>query len=114
METIREIYRYHSYRIIHNDVLVLILTAEDLAKFTDKKSYLEWVVAWKDFYKNLAARQRQLRIELSKPHSIYTYNDLASKMSERHNNRLILAILLEARKVGKKLSWQQKKQLQVQ
>jgi hypothetical protein len=35
-------------------------------------------------------------------------------MSERHANKLWLSILLEARQIGKRLSWQIKKQLQQQ
>jgi len=34
-------------------------------------------------------------------------------MGERQINKLWLTILLEARKAGKRLSWQQKQQLQV-
>ena len=89
------------------------MTAETLVKFTDKMSYLDWVSAWKKFYKNLADKQRQLRIELSKPHLELPYYG-AGYMSERHTNKLWLTILLEARRIGKRLSWEQKKQLQTQ
>ena len=93
--------------------MLIILTAEELVKFTDKQSYLDWVVAWKNFYKDLAQRQRHLRIELSKPHSTLPYYG-AGYMSERLTNKLWLTILLEARQIGKRRSWEQKKQFQVQ
>ena len=108
---IKEIYLNNCYKIHNNNALVLILTGEELVKFTDKASYLDWVKSWKIFYKDLAGKQRQLRIELSKPH--IDIDSVAYKMGERQINKLWLTILLEARKAGKRLSWQQKQQLQV-
>lgn len=93
------------------------MAAETLVKFTDKASYFDWVSGWKEFYKSLATRQRHLRIELSKSHAYLEYHksgSVAGMMSERHVNKLWLTILLEARQIGKRLSWQIKKQLQQQ
>lgn len=108
-----DIYGRHNYTIKNNPALVYILTAEELVEFTDKASYLEWVKSWKDFYRIFAIRQYLLRIDLSKPHSEYTGWEVSDKMMERHRNKLILRILLEARRVGKRLSWQMKQDSKV-
>lgn len=111
---IQEIYWKHSYKIHNNAVLVNELTAEELLDFTDKQSYLEWVKHWKDFYKALAAEQKQLRIDLSKPHNVYIktewgeYLEASVKMELRQTNKFYLRILLEARRIAKRRSWQMK------
>lgn len=101
---------FSSYKITYNPVLAEELAAEELVKFTDKQGYLDWIVNWKDFYKNLAARQREIRLELKKPHSTFTQPgiDASALMSERQTNKWYLRILLQARRIAKKRSWKMK------
>lgn len=102
-----EAYRTRAYRIINNEILARELAAEELVKFDSRQSYLEWVESWKDFYKSLATKQREIRLELKKPHSTLPYFG-AGLMGERQMNKWYLRILLEARRIGKRRSWEMK------
>lgn len=106
-QIISDAYWATSYKIHNNPALVLELTAEQLLEFTDKQSYLEWVKSWKAFYKGLADRQRELRLELKKPHGTLGFA-AGVLMSERQTNKWYLRILLEARRIAKRRSWQMK------
>jgi len=84
---------------------------------SSKDAYLQWVREWKEEYKKVSTRLRELRIELSKPHVLsiidygrwkYTTSSATPLLSEAYPLRIYARQLLELRKSGKELSWAEK------
>ena len=89
--------------------------------FHTKEEYLKWVQMWKDEYKPLAERQREIRKIITQPHTVikktewYLPNthrvgeyDVGSLMHKKIMNRWRLRWLLEKRKEAKERAGRQR------